>query len=120
MFTEETIQQVWDKAQKVEGYNPATIRKDGCGAWILRAEYGNTESIFGWEIDHIYPVSSGGDDSLINLRAFQWENNRSKGDDYPVYKVTVQSEENTNVYSDKQYTVNAAIQDQLKTLYNIE
>lgn len=120
MFTEDIIQQVWDKAQTVEGYNSATIKKDGCGAWILRSEYGNTDSIFGWEIDHIYPVSKGGDDDFINLRAFQWENNRAKGDDYPAYKVTIQSEGNTNVYQEKQYAVNASLQEKLADLYNIK
>jgi 5-methylcytosine-specific restriction endonuclease McrA len=45
-------------------------------------EYGQT-SKYGWEIDHIKPVSKGGTDDLSNLQPLQWENNRRKGDNYP-------------------------------------
>lgn len=47
-------------------------------------EYGQ-ESQFGWEIDHIVPVSSGGTDELENLQALHWENNASKGELYPIW-----------------------------------
>lgn len=119
MFTEQVIQQVWEKARRVEGYNGDSIRKDSCGAWILRSQYGNTDSMFGWEIDHVYPVSKGGGDDLQNLRPIQWENNRSKGEDYPSYTAVVQSEEDRNVYRRNQYTINSALQEKLGILYNL-
>ena len=77
MFTEQIIQEVWERATIVKGYNETTIRKDSCGAWIIRSDYGNMNSIYGWEIDHIYPKEKGGKDDIDNLRALQWENNRS-------------------------------------------
>jgi HNH endonuclease len=56
-------------------------RKDACGAWIVRSQYGDvTERGFGWEIDHIDPVSNGGADDPWNLQPLQWQNNREKGD----------------------------------------
>ena len=52
---------------------------------------------YGWEIDHLKPVVLGGTDDIENLNALQWQNNRSKGDDYPNFTTTVQAEDNTNV-----------------------
>lgn len=74
---------VWRKATIVPGVNPNIRRKDCCGAWIEYYQYGNTDSQFGWEIDHIWPVSRGGGDELVNLQPLQWENNRAKGDQSP-------------------------------------
>lgn len=80
-FDEATIQAVWNKGQTVPGINPDLRRKDGCGAWIDRAEYGQTTEFgTGWEIDHINPISNGGTDALSNLQPLQWQNNRRKGD----------------------------------------
>ena len=97
MFNEKTIEQVWTLARTVEGFNPDIIRKDACGAWIMKSQYGNRDSIYGWEIDHVYPLSMGGTDEMANLRAMQWENNVAKGDDYPVYKSKIQAEGNKNI-----------------------
>ena len=36
-------------------YNPDLFRQDVAGAWIIREQYGNTDSMYGWEIEHIYP-----------------------------------------------------------------
>lgn len=79
-FSEKVIQQVWEKATVVANNDPNVFRKDQCGAWIKRSEYGNRQSSFGWEIDHITPQSKGGGDELSNLRPLQWENNMSKLD----------------------------------------
>ncbi len=79
-FSEEQKQIAWGKAQVVPGYNAGIIRKDVCGAWIKWADYGDTNSDWGWEIDHIHPVSHGGTDHPDNLQALHWKNNRAKGD----------------------------------------
>lgn len=69
------IQQVWDKGIVVPNNEKKVWRKDKCGAWINRNNYGNRLSQYGWEIDHIKHVSEGGTDELKNLRPLQWENN---------------------------------------------
>jgi hypothetical protein len=61
------------------------MRKDICGAWIQWTEYGVTEpNGAGWEIDHVKPISAGGIDDLQNLQPLQWQNNRLKGEKWPV------------------------------------
>lgn len=78
-FSIETRRAVWAKARAMPGNDPSVIRMDACGAWIKWAEYGNTNSQWGWEIDHIVPVSRGGSGFLANLQPLQWQNNREKG-----------------------------------------
>lgn len=77
-LTDTDIQKVWEKGAVVSSDNPTHWRKDECGAWIGRQHYGNRNSQYGWEIDHIKPVTAGGSDAISNLRPLQWENNAEK------------------------------------------
>jgi 5-methylcytosine-specific restriction endonuclease McrA len=81
-FGSDWIQAVWQKGQAVAGYDALLYRKDACGAWMSRNEYGQTTT-WGWEIDHIRPVALGGADFYDNLQPLQWQNNRHKSDNFP-------------------------------------
>ncbi len=96
-YSEQKIQQVWERGIKVNGYDENLYRKDICGAWIKKEEYGNRESAYGWEIDHFKPKSLGGTDDLLNLIPLQWENNRTKGDDYPEFNSSITAEGEKNI-----------------------
>lgn len=76
---------VWNKGRIIPGRDPNTWRQDSCGHLIRYSDHGNTNSTYGWEIDHIFPASRGGTDDLDNLQPLYWENNRIKGDQYPWY-----------------------------------
>ena|SRR5271157_1141590 len=76
-FSDERVQQVWEKGTTVGNNDQSQFRKDQCGAWIYKAAYGDRNSQYGWEIDHIDPH---GGDGLANLRPLQWKNNLNKGE----------------------------------------
>ena len=89
-FSAAVVEAVWQKGQIVANYDPAVYRKDACGAWMKRNEYGKTTD-WGWEIDHVRPVARGGTDDFSNLQPLQWKNNRHKGDDYPNWSCAIRA-----------------------------
>jgi len=80
IFSSETINTVWYKGHVARGYNPEYVRSDRYGSLMERKEYGNRKSKYGWEIDHIIPLSVGGLNTMSNIQPLQWENNAAKSD----------------------------------------
>lgn len=123
----EQINSIWKKASVVEGFDPDAVRKDVCGAWILRSAYADRSNPYGWEIDHICPqkylreknVPEDVIDDIANLRPLHWRNNVSKDTDYPMYHACSTSENNYNIYDkDIICEVSADKQAELRALYS--
>lgn len=66
---------VWVVREIVAGLDPNEYRLDRYGCMIRWSEYGNRNSQFGWELDHIIPEDKGGKDILENFQALHWRNN---------------------------------------------
>lgn len=128
-ITEELKLAIWNKGIVDDKYPSDKVRKDACGAFMLFEKFGDRNSIFGWEIDHIYPAaelrklnkSEADIDNLLNLRPLQWKNNASKGSDYPFYNacVTANDKHATNKETTEGKVVNQQVQDELKELFNL-
>jgi hypothetical protein len=79
-YTEKDKALVWSMAKIVPGYDQNEYRKDRCGAWIAWINFGDRNADYGWEIDHIVPVSKGGRTHVTNVQPLHWKNNASKSD----------------------------------------
>lgn len=124
-ISRDLIDRIWERAFPVQGYDSAHYRQDACGAWIIKEKYGDRNSIYGWEIDHIFPqkkleerkVLQDEIDDEQNLRALNWRNNESKGDDYPVYHARVVAREGHNVEEDREMSISENKQRELRQIF---
>lgn len=66
-YSEQIIQQVWERGRASGQIDSNEWREDECGAWMKRADYGRSDSDFGWRIVNVTP---GAPDTLENLRPF--------------------------------------------------
>ena len=101
-FTDDKIKAVWEKAKSIDGYDADKYRQDLAGAWIQKDKYGQAE-VFGWEIDHQFPSSLGGNDCTENLQPLHWENNRKKADNFPKFQTAISSKSENNVAKEQNW-----------------
>ncbi len=71
MFGDDMIQAVWDKGRTMPEQNPEEWRRDQCGAWMRRDQYGNEGSEFGWKIEN---PTTGTPDDVDNLQPVHCSN----------------------------------------------
>jgi CRISPR/Cas system Type II protein with McrA/HNH and RuvC-like nuclease domain len=83
-----------------------TEATDFAGRLMRKSEYGNEESLYGWNIDHICPKANGGKDSDDNKQIVNIKTNVEKGDDFPQFEANgkrfqVKKQKNYNEQQDK-------------------
>lgn len=70
-FSEDLVQQVWEKARGLAEHDSNEWRQDECGAWLRRDAYYHEQSEYGWVIVN---TSLGGPDVVENLRPLHCNN----------------------------------------------
>lgn len=123
-ITEELKREIWEKGIVDEKYPSDRVRKDACGAFMVYERFGDRDSIFGWEFDHIYPASllrSKGVcedliDSPINLRPLNWKNNASKGASYPFYTASLEADD--KAATNKEVSIGKVVNEQVQQELN--
>ena len=101
-WTKEEIQEIWEKATIVVGYNPSLWRKDQCGAWIYRLYYGavalgEPHTSYRWQIDHNKSQSKDGQDVVSKAKPLQWFNNDSIQNGLLKTKITSDGNKNVEI-----------------------
>ena len=67
IYTNETVQEVWEKAVVIPSHDKDQARHDACGNLIYRDAYRITDSDYGWVI------SATGDDVVLQ-KPMHWRN----------------------------------------------
>lgn len=118
MIDEEIKKAIWVKMSSAPGKDPTKFKLDACGALIEWDKYGDRQSDYGWEADHVVPksllqskgVPEDEYDDEVNLRPMHWKNNDSKSSDYPEYQTKVKYEGGCNIEKEGVYEVNKELQ----------
>jgi len=93
-WSEDIVLSIWEKGTVAPNYDPKKYRKDECKAWMKFDEYGNRDSSFGWDINHIGPMQNYSTKNLIPL---QWENYIEKNIGSMKCKVTSSGNKNIQI-----------------------
>ena len=119
-YSEKQIQEAWEKATPFDGLSPNDWRLDPCGAWIKRDQYGDANAQYGWNIDHIMPLSlfNKGGDFPENRWAMHCRNNASKSDSFPQFKAVLTSKGKDDVEETKKWWLAPPIIDRLLSKVN--
>ena len=79
-YSEKDKKYIWSKSTKaIKGKSHGLFALDYYNNEIHYFCYGDRNSRFGWEIDHITPEVFGGRTILNNLRAIHWRANARGG-----------------------------------------
>jgi hypothetical protein len=84
-ITRENAIELWE-----ERYGTKITVTDYSGRIMDKSAYGNSDSKFGWNIDHIRPESAGGTNKQCNLEICHIQTNIEKADKFPHWEANGQ------------------------------
>lgn len=70
---------IWNKGKTIPGFDKAIWRTDDYNNTMRYSDYGDRNSKYGWEFDHITPKALGGSNNDFNLRPLHHFSNASLG-----------------------------------------
>lgn len=70
-FSDQVIQQIWEKARAMADRDSSKWRHDQCGAWIKRDAYEQEHSDYGWAIRN---MTLGESKKLEDMHPFHCQN----------------------------------------------
>ena len=77
-YSEDRLDQIWEKGHVVRGKTPDQYRKDDNGNLMYRGSYGKY-SPMGWNVDHKVAQANGGSATRRKLRPLNSRENSRKG-----------------------------------------
>lgn len=86
VINQETAMNLWGKQ-----FGKACKVKDFAGREMVKAAYGDRNSDFGWNVDHILPQSRGGKTTESNLICCHILTNDEKADSFPCFNANEKS-----------------------------
>ena len=66
---------VWEKGQRVPGFDLNVVRRDSYGRLMLWDDYDDRDSPYGWEIGEVYPSLMRDPDDTRNLEPLNRQSN---------------------------------------------
>lgn len=109
LWTDQQIEDVWNKGEIISNFNPSLYRKDYAGALMYRNSFLNHVRLnddvksFNWTIVHQKPLTIGGTNDIGNLVPLNNTNAISKNNNYPKWKTTVFYNGKENIFKEKSW-----------------
>ncbi len=94
-WTPQQIEEVWNKGEIIDDYNPQLYRKDYAGAlmfknnFISNVKLNDDPKSYNWTIIHQRPLFHGGTSDISNLQPMNNTNAITKGNNYPRWKTAI-------------------------------
>lgn len=109
VWTLQQIEEVWNKGEIIDDYNPQLYRKDYAGALMFRNSFINNIKLnddpksYNWTIVYQQPLAYGGTSDISNLQPMNNINAITKANNYPHWKTAITFDGKQNILKQKSW-----------------